>query len=136
MQFKAVFIGGKGRKFEKKQVEVKNIRGSSEFMIFLYKKCALSSHGETKGLPGYCLFVRYCEIQPGVSQCSPTRSGGLYVDRGRYFTVPMKTNRQCPVCCMVRLGNHLYTVNKVLDNKYYYKTSTIFTFFSQYLTCI
>ena len=41
-------------------------------------------------LTGYCLFVhRYCEIPPEVSQCSPTRSGGLYVDRGRYFTVPL-----------------------------------------------
>ena len=114
MQFKAVFIGGKGRKFEKKQVEVKNIRKYSNLWYSYIKKCVLSSRGETEGLPGYCPFVRwYCEIPPEVSQCSPTRSGGLYVDRGRYFTVPMKTNRQCPVCYLVRLGKHLYTVNKV-----------------------
>ena len=35
MQFKGIFVGGRGRIFEKKQVEVKNIRGSEK--TFFYK---------------------------------------------------------------------------------------------------
>ena len=35
MQFKAVFVGGRGRIFEKNQVEVKNIRPSDENSSFL-----------------------------------------------------------------------------------------------------
>ena len=36
-----------------------------------------------------CFVSLYGKIKPEKSKCSPTRSGGLYVDRGRYFTVPM-----------------------------------------------
>ena len=35
MQFKEVFVGGGGMKFEKNQVEVKNNRGSEKFKVFL-----------------------------------------------------------------------------------------------------